>query len=168
MSATPLIRTTLPADDRAICAIVTAAFGQADEADLVDRLRADGDAEISLVAVRDSAIVGHVLLSRMQAPAHALGLAPVSVRPLAQGQGIGSALIRAALGMAREEGWKAVFVLGDPGYYTRFGFQTELAKRFESPYAGPHFMALELLPGALTGNGGTATEARYAPAFEAT
>lgn len=102
------------------------------------RLRDDGDAILSLVAVQDAAIVGHVMLSPMSAPFRALGLAPLSVLPRWQRQGVGTALLQAAIGKARDGGWSAVFVLGDPAYYRRFGFRADLAAGFTSPYAGPH------------------------------
>lgn len=137
-----IVRDEEPADARAVRALVAAAFGRDAEADLVDRLRADGDAAIALVAVADGAVAGHVLLSRMRAPFRALALAPVSVAPDRQRRGIGSRLVRTALDRAREGGWEGVFVLGDPDYYRRFGFDPALAHGFASPYAGPCLMAL--------------------------
>ena len=155
------IRTEQPADILAIREVVTAAFGQPLEADLVDRLRADGDSVISLVAEEEGRVVGHIMFSRLTAPFRALGLAPVSVAPDRQRAGTGSRLIRAGLERAAREGWQAVFVLGDPAFYRRFGFDANQASGFSSPYAGPHLMVLALggaLP-AITG------EIAYAPAF---
>lgn len=155
------IRDEAPADRAGIRETVLAAFGRREEADLVDRLRADGDAAISLVAVDGDRIVGHVMLSRMTAPFRALGLAPVSVLPDRQGKGIGTRLIRAGLERAALGGWQGVFVLGEPAYYRRFGFDPALASGFASPYAGPYLMALAL--------GGSLPEMvgrlDYAPAF---
>jgi putative acetyltransferase len=150
-------------DRVAIHGAVRAAFGRAAEAMLVGQLRADGDSVISLVAVDRDCIIGHVMLSRMKAPFNALGLAPVSVHPDRQRSGAGSALVREALRRARQEGWDAVFVLGDPGFYRRFGFDPERASGFSSPFVGPHFMVLPLkepLPAA-------AGRIGYAPAFAA-
>lgn len=158
-----IVRDEQPADHAAIYDVVKAAFGQAAEADLVDQLRRDGDAVVSLVAVEDEAIVGHVLLSGMRAPFRALGLAPVSVRPDRQRAGVGSALVREALARAGRDGWDAVFVLGDPAYYERFGFDPAAARGFASPYAGPHLMAA-LLKGRLPVMTG---QVDYAPAFGA-
>jgi len=138
------IRPEEPADRSAIRAVVTAAFGRAVEAELVDRLRDDGGSVISLVAVEDGRIVGHVLFSRMTAPFRALGLGPVCVAPDRQRSGIGSRLIRAGLDRAARDGWQAVFVLGEPAFYHRFGFDPDLARGFSSPYAGPYLMALAL------------------------
>jgi putative acetyltransferase len=158
-----VIRDEVPGDESSIRAVVTAAFGQPDEADLVDRLREDNDCVISLVAGEADALGGHVLLSRMTAPFRALGLAPVSVTPDRQCAGIGSRLIRAALERAARDHWQAVFVLGDPAYYGRFGFDAALASGFESPYAGPYLMAKPL--GAALAV--TAGRIDYAPAFAA-
>ena len=127
-----IVRDEQPADRAVIREVVQAAFGQAAEADLVDRLREDGDAVVSLVAVEERAILGHVLLSRMQAPFRALGLAPVSVRPDRQRSGVGSGLVRVG-DAARDESWDAVFVLGDPAFYRRFGFDPEAARGFARP-----------------------------------
>lgn len=158
-----LVREEIPADHDAARRVVTAAFGQPDEARLVDRLRADGDVVISLVAEEaGEGVVGHVLLSVMDAPFRALALAPVAVAPQRQGQGVGSALVREALSRAAAQGWFAVFVLGDPPYYQRFGFRAELAAGFESPYAGRHFMGLALA-GELPRTTG---RLRHAAAFE--
>ncbi len=158
-----LIRDEVPADAAAVHAIVAAAFGQEAEADLVDRLRRDGDGVISLVAVAEGAVVGHVLLSRMAAPFRALGLAPVSVAPDRQRAGIGSRLTRAALDRARGGGWEGIFVLGEPVSYRRFGFDPALAAGFASPYAGPCLMALSLR-GDLPARSGRID---HAPAFAA-
>jgi putative acetyltransferase len=137
-----IIREEAPNDRPQISQVVQAAFGRMAEAHLVEQLRAEGDSVIALVAVEQSQIIGHVMLSNMAAPFKALGLGPVSVRPDRQRSGVGSALIREGLGQAREDGWHAVFVLGDPAFYRRFGFDPELAGGFTCPYAGPHLMVL--------------------------
>lgn len=156
-------------DAEAIRAVHLAAFPTSAEADLVDRLRADFDSEISLVAERNGEIAGHVLLSRMSASAggqalRALGLGPVGVLPGSQGSGVGADLIRSALAIAGALGEELVFVLGDPVYYARFGFSAEAASPFASPYAGPYFMALWLRPEPAPPAAGSAA---YAPAFGA-
>ncbi|TCL01105.1 putative acetyltransferase [Shimia isoporae] len=143
------IRLETPDDIAPIRALTEAAFGQPDEARLVDMLRDDGDAAISFVAVQDGHIIGHVLFSPMAAPVRTLGLAPVSVAPDHQKQGIGAQLIRRGLSQAQLDGWQASFVLGNPAYYSRFGYSVETAKGFTNQFAGPYFMALELTPGAL-------------------
>lgn len=157
-----MIRRERPEDGPTLRGLLIRAFDGPAEADLVDRLRADGDAVIALVADRGG-VCGHVLLSRMAAPLPALALAPLAVAPECQRQGIGAALVRAALEAAAEGGWRAVFVLGDPAYYGRFGFDPACAAGFDSPYAGPYLMALPL-GGPLPVQGGPI---RHAPAFAA-
>jgi putative acetyltransferase len=137
-----IIRGETPADFVSVQELVTAAFQRPDEARLVDRLHSNGKYVISLVAVDGVEIVGHLLFSRMAAPFRALGLGPVSVKPHRQREGIGNQLVRMGLEQAIEGGWKGVFVVGDPKFYTRFGFQAALAKGFTSRYSGPHLMAL--------------------------
>jgi putative acetyltransferase len=116
------------------------------EADLVEALRRDGDAVLSLVAEEGGEVAGHVLFSRMRAPFRALGLAPLAVRPAWRRRGVAASLVAAGLAEAGAAGWEAVFVLGDPAYYGRFGFDAGLAVGFASPYAGPHFMLKPLAP----------------------
>ena len=123
---------------------MTAAFGSAAEADLVDRLRADGDVAIALVAAEGGRIVGQILFSPLRAPFRALALAPVAVLPERQRQGIGSALIEAGLARATAAGWEGAFVLGEPAFYGRFGFEAGLAAGFQSPYGGPYLLARAL------------------------
>ena len=152
-----------PHDRKAIFHVVSCAFGQLAEAQLIEELRENGDIVISLVADEDGQAVGHVLLSKLDAPFPALALAPVSVIPTRQRSGIGSALIERAVRRARNEGWAAIFVLGDPNYYERFGFSREGAAGFTSPFAGRHFMMLKLWPSLPATTG----ELRHAPAFGA-
>ncbi|HWW58575.1 MAG TPA: N-acetyltransferase [Sphingopyxis sp.] len=166
------IRAATAADAEAVDTIIRAAFAGTDfghqgEAELVRMIGEDGDALVSLVAERDAAIVGHVLFSRMAVEADgarlaAAGLAPVSVAPAQQGQGIGDALIRAGLAALCEQGVAISFVLGHESYYPRFGYSPDLAARFASPFAGPHFMAMMLDSDAAWPLGGRAD---YAPAF---
>lgn len=136
-----MIRKERRGDEAAIRSVVGAAFPHENIAELVDRLRANGDAEISLVAVERGEIVGHVMLSRLRAELHALGLGPLAVAPTHQRRGIGGLLVSKALEQAAGAFWEIVFVLGDPNYYARFGFDLTLARGFTSPYAGEHFMA---------------------------
>jgi putative acetyltransferase len=157
------VRDEDPRDWKAVYQVVSSAFGQTAEAKLVEALREAGDSVVSLVAEEDGQIVGHVLLSRMNAPFPALALAPVSVIPTRQRSGIGSALVKRAVHIARSKDWAAIFVLGDPKYYERFGFDREAAAGFTSPYAGRHFMVLRLLPSLPATTG----ELRHALAFAA-
>jgi putative acetyltransferase len=135
------VRPATPADAEAIAETVTAAFGREDEAKLVAALAASGDIAGSFVAEHADAVIGHILFSRLDAPFPALALAPVSVRPGHQHRGAGSALIRHGLSWAYAQDWAAVFVLGEPGYYGRFGFDAAAAESYECAYAGPYLMA---------------------------
>lgn len=172
MSDATGIRAATAADADAIDAVIRAAFsgtgfGHQGEADLVKMIDGDGDTLVSLIAERDGAIAGHVMFSRMDVeadgvPLLAAGLAPVSVSPDVQAQGIGGALIRAGLDVLREQDVAISFVLGHESYYPRFGYSPDLAARFASPFAGPHFMAMMLDSGAAWPLGGRAD---YAPAF---
>jgi putative acetyltransferase len=111
---------------------------------IVDDLRRSGEAAISLVAEHQMDIVGHLLFSRLAAPMRALSLAPLGVHPDFQKAGIGSALVRKGLERARQGEWQAVFVLGSPAYYGRFGFNAATAEGYTAPYWGWPFMALIL------------------------
>ena len=139
---TLVIRKEAEGDFQAVHDLHCAAFEEPREADLVNALRDNGDAVISFVALStDGKLLGHILLSRLDAPMRALSLAPVSVLPEHQWRGIGSSLIRDALSLAEREDWQSVFVLGDPGYYGRFGFSSVAAKQYDCVYAGQYFMA---------------------------
>lgn len=154
-------------DEAVIRAIHLDAFPGNAEADLVEALVAEGDVLASLIAEHDGVAAGHVLCSRMQVEAdgvrvHAAGIGPVGVRPDMQRRGIGAALMTAAVQAMRNQHVRIVFLLGEPGYYRRFGFEARTAAPFASPYAGPHFMAMPLdekLELPLRGR------AEYAPAF---
>jgi putative acetyltransferase len=122
----------------------------------------------SLVAVQDGEIVGHILFSELPIEAETgviagLSLAPMAVSPKFQRLGIGSALVRKGLDVCKKRGKAVAVVVGHREYYPRFGFAPELAERLQSPYAGEHCMALELIPGTLDGVTGTL---RYSRAFE--
>ena len=165
------VRPEAEGDAEAIRAVHLVAFHPStDEADLVPRLRAEGDSVLSLVAEHKGEIVGHVMLSRMRVSGdgrayRGLGLGPVGVLYSAQDGGVGTALIRTALAEAEALGEEVVFVVGDPDYYVRFGFSADAAAPFASPYSGrTWFMALWLDPSLVPPVSGTAA---YAPAFAA-
>ena len=162
-----LTRAATPADAPAIKLVHQTAFGGDVEARLVSMLKADDDTLVSLVAGIEGATVGHVLFSRMRVTVDdeslaAAALAPVGVLPHYQGLGIGSALIREGLARLSAMGVGLCFVLGHAGYYRRFGFSTDLAVRFASPYAGSDFMALALDSALTLPERGVAD---YAPSF---
>ena len=150
-----IIRSETSGDVAAIRIVEEVAFGRADEARLIDDLRDAGDSVFSLVAVDGDTVVGHVLFSRMKAPFPALALAPVAVQPEYRRTGIGSRLIREGIARSEAEGWAGIFVLGDPAFYRRFGFDAGKASGFISPYAGPHLMALPIGRSELPANAGS-------------
>jgi putative acetyltransferase len=139
------LRPESEADVAAIAAVHRAAFGRDAEARLVAALRRTDAVVVSLIAESARRVVGHVLLSRLDAPLKALALAPVAVLPAYQRQGIGSALIGDALEHARATGWEAVSVLGAPAFYGRFGFDRDGARGYACRYAGAHFMVRRLV-----------------------
>ena len=107
--------------------IVRAAFAGDAESRLVDALRANGKAIISLVAVKGNEVLGHILFSPVtttpSSDARGIGLAPVAVRPAAQSQDIGSKLLTEGLRLCKALGFDYRVVLGSPEYYPRFGFE---------------------------------------------
>jgi len=157
-----MIRLETPGDVTAIRIVEEIAFGRRDEARLVDDLRAAGDAAFSLVAVDDGIVAGHAMFSRLQAPFAALALGPIAVLPEYRRTGIASQLIREGIARSEVAGWAAIFVLGDPAFYRRFGFDVRKARGFTSPYAGPHLMVLPIGGDKLPI---TAGPIEYAPAF---
>jgi putative acetyltransferase len=161
-----VIRDASASDYPAIRQVIRHAFGQEAEADLVEALRADGDVLFELVHASDIALQGHILYSplaieRDGETLNAAALAPVSVLPAFQRNGIGCALIEAGNARCADLGLVAILVLGHPAYYPRLGFSVETAAPLQAPFSGPAFMALELQPGALKSGG----RVRYAKAF---
>ncbi|MGZ3376014.1 MAG: GNAT family N-acetyltransferase [Phenylobacterium sp.] len=142
-----MIRYARPTDRAAIAEVVAAAFGRADEADLVARLRDEGDTVFELVAEEDGMVVGHIFFSRLWADRAELygALAPLAVAPGRQGEGLGGQLVRRGLECAREFGCHGLLVLGDPAYYGRFGFSADAAREVNAPFRGlAAFQALAL------------------------
>lgn len=111
---------------------------------IIAALRDAGALTISLVATDGDEIIGHVAFSPVTIDGEDhrwFGLGPVSVRPDLQGRGIGSALIRQGLNELRAQGAAGCVLLGNPGYYRRFGFENDPDLRY--PGAPPeYFMRL--------------------------
>jgi len=136
------------------------AFGQDNEAKLVDAIRVNQTAfvpELSIVATETNKIVGHILFTKISIKDdkgklnESLGLAPIAVRPDHQKRGIGGQLIRKGFEVARDLGFKSVIVLGDEKYYTKFGFQPADKWNIKAPFDVPShlFMAIELVTDGL-------------------
>ncbi len=168
-----VIRQERPDDTLAVRELVDAAFSVPDgaphaaEAVLLDGLRADGDLlpELTLVAELEGAVVGQVTCSRARMGERgSVGLGPIAVRPDLQGQGIGSALVAAVLATAEQRGEPAVVLLGDPGYYGAFGFETAADHGIVSPGPWParYFQVRRLRAWRAE----LAGPFRYAPAFD--
>ena len=163
------VRYEAPEDLPAIREVNQAAFERVEEADLVDRLRAVGAHVISLVAVVEGRIVGHILFSPVTIEGDgpsvaALGLAPVAVLPEFQRKGVGSTLVWKGLEECLVRGYPVVVVMGHPGYYPRFGFVPSRDFNLRSDYDVPPevFMVKELKKGVLKGVSGTV---KYHPAL---
>jgi putative acetyltransferase len=144
-----LVRPETQADNGAIREVNRAAFGVSVEADLVDRLRADGDLLLSLVAENDGRIAGCCGFSRVTVDdggnvAAAVSLGPVAVLPDEQRRGVGQMMIRDGIARLRRVGETLIFVLGDPQYYARFGFDAGGAAAYQTPYDGPYMQVLRL------------------------
>lgn len=164
------IRPESTADHDAIRHVNRLAFGQDDEARLVDALRDGGYVRVSLVAEKVGQVVGHILFSDLPiitegGAVPALALAPMAVLPELQSQGIGSALVTRGLEACRQQGHRVVVVLGHAPFYSRFGFSPKLAANLDSPFSGgDSFMALVSVRGALDGVVG---RVQYPPPFGA-
>jgi len=121
------IRPEQPSDAPAVRSVHEAAFPTAAEANLVEKLRKNGKAAVSLVAEADGSIVGHILFSPVTfdppIPVVALGLAPMAVLPGHEKHAVGRRLVQNGLAESHSNGACMVVVLGDPAYYGRFGFE---------------------------------------------
>ncbi len=165
----PIVREEVPVDAAIIEAVTVAAFLDAPHAShteqhIVNALRRAGALTVSLVAELDGVLVGHVALSPVSisdGSPHWFGLGPISVLPAHQRHGVGCALMAAALAALRQRAAQGCVVLGDPGYYGRFGFRA--TPDLVLPGVPPeYFQTLPLVSATARGS------VTYHPAFEAT
>lgn len=162
------IRQETPADFAGVQEVNKRAFGGSAEAQLVNVLRAANKVVVSLVAVHERRVVGHILFSPVTVTHtpegfRAVGLAPMSVLPEFQNRGIGSRLVRQGLEACRQAGYHAAVVLGHVQYYPRFGFRRANDYGLDNEYnAADSFMVMELKEGVLQRIRGLV---KYAPEF---
>ena len=171
-----IIRQETIEDHPSVAAVIQAAFADdphsdQSEAQLVARLRGSEAfiPQLSLVAEFSGQVVGHILLTQVQISSEegdvpALALAPVSVHPGYQRQGIGSSLINHAHQVARALAHEIVVLIGHEHYYPKFGYQLSSKYHIQFPFEVPeeNCMVLALNKGALQGVKGTI---KYPDAF---
>lgn len=164
------IRPEIPEDRPLIHYVNQEAFGRNQEADLVDKLRKRGVLTVSLIAVQETAIVGHIAFSPVEIASEkssfgALTLAPMAVLPSHQNEGIGSQLVIAGLQECLRLGHEIIVVVGHPNYYPRFGFVPANSKGIECEFEVPDeaWMIKELKEGALAGRQG---KVKFQPEFK--
>lgn len=149
-----LIRSEIQSDQRQIREVVSAAFGRKNEAELIDKIRSSSYfiPQLSLVAVDNGEVLGHILFSLIEIEGvekiTGLALAPLAVKPIYQRQGVGSKLVETGLLKCQDNGYLIVVVLGEPVFYERFGFKPASLWGIKAPFPAPDeaFMALELQP----------------------
>ena len=135
------VREEAPEDVPAIRKVNELAFGQPQEAGIVDALRESGDEFLSFVADCDGEVVGHILFTPVtieteRGAVRGMGLAPMAVLPERQRQGIGSSLVRYGLAALRDRSCPFVIVLGHAEYYPRFGFEPASGHGIRSQWEG--------------------------------
>ena len=159
-----IIRQEQPADVGDIYELNKIAFGQDNEARLVELIRKGNGfiPELSLVTVAEDKIVGYILFSKIFIVSgdnrhETLALAPMAVHPKWQKQGVGAKLITQGLQAAKDLGYTSVIVLGHELYYPRFGFLPAARWNIKAPIDLPAnvFMAIELVPNGLANISGT-------------
>ena len=157
------IRGEQPHDREAVREVNIQAFGQAQEANIVDRLRQSCSELVSLVAVERDNVVGHVLFSPVTIESkdtviYGMGLAPIAVLPAYQRQGIGSQLVRVGIAKLKDRHSPFIVVLGHADYYPRFGFEraSSYGIRCEWDVPDEAFMILVLNKSEMHGISGVA------------
>ncbi len=163
------IRAETYEDITAISHVNNKAFGQKNEAELIDKLRKRGVLTISLVAIINRQVVGHIAFSLVTVESEssnweAIALAPMAVLPEYQRKGIGSQLVHAGLDECQRLGHMIVVLVGHPNYYPRFGFVLAKEQGVNCEFDVPQeaWMLLELQEGTLAGRKGMV---RFQPEF---
>lgn len=158
-----MIRETQESDLEEVFNLIHSSFSNKAESDLVKQLISDGDVLINLVVESSDTIIGNVVVSQItMEPDIGLfcgGVAPLSVLPDQQSLGVGSRLMEEAINESRKLGIDALFLLGDPNYYKRFGFTVS---KLKNDYSLEHFQELELTEGYLVN---IKSKVTYANAF---
>ena len=158
-----MIRETKEADLEEVFNFIHVAFGNRSESDLVKQLISDGDVLINLVVESSDAIIGNVVVSKItMEPDLGLfcgGVAPLSVLHEQQSSGVGSKLMTAVINESKKTGMDALFLLGDPNYYKRFGF---IVSTLKNDYSVEHLQELELTEDCLVN---IKSKVTYANAF---
>lgn len=166
-----IIRTEERRDFTVIYRLVKRAFETAEvsdgqEQEYVIKLRGGRGyiPQLALVAEEEGALIGYVMLTKIllkrRAEREVLLLAPLSVALEYRGRGVGSRLVNEALERASARDWEAVFLVGDPDYYGRFGFLPAAGFGIASSPSFPekYVLAHELRPGSLDGESGAVIE----------
>ena len=153
------LRLEQPGDEAAIRAVNRRAFGTEQECGIVDALRSNGVALLSLVATLEGRVVGHIMYSPASiGEMTGAALGPMSVVPEHQRQGIGTRLVEAGIERLRSAGCPFIVVLGHAHYYPRFGFRPAAAHGITCEWDVPDdvFMMLMLDPVRMAGISGPA------------
>ncbi|HJL60871.1 MAG TPA: N-acetyltransferase [Pseudomonadales bacterium] len=158
-----MIREAQESDLEEVFNLIHSSFSNKAESDLVKQLISDEDVLINLVVESSDTIIGNIVVSKVtMEPDTGLfcgGVAPLSVLAVHQSSGVGSQLMKEAIKKSKEMGMDALFLLGDPNYYKRFGFN---ASNLESDYSVEHFQELELTKDCLAN---LKSKVTYANAF---
>lgn len=166
------IRPETPEDYQNIYKVNKLAFDGEFEARLVTKLRKTSGfiPDLSLVAIKDNKIVGHILFSKVNISTKtgkipALALAPMAVLPKYQKEGVGSSLVKEGLKKCKKLGYKIIVLVGHPDYYPRFGFTLAKEKGLKLQFDAPDnaFMVYQTVPNSLDGISGTI---QYPPEFK--
>ena len=166
----PVVRPETPDDIDSIRYVNEQAFGQKDESMLIEKLRKRGVLAVSLVAIQDGEIVGHIAFSPVVVESEdssfeAIALGPMAVLSMYQRKGIGSQMVLAGLEECHRLKQEVIVVLGHPDYYPRFGFVLAKPKGIDCEFEVPEeaWMILELREKALEGKRGIV---KFQPEFK--